>query len=510
MLARSAEEALEQLFDGSSSDGEDHGTVDGVHVAGLVDGRIPPAIVYELDNYVKKKGWSLAKRLLQCDEQEDKDTGLLVQQTLAAFEGKHFKLVANNASNMTRKTFLLLKKYGSWPSMSCRDVYVLGQLLQAVAALVDEYGTQGGSKEDESLRTAVRCIRHADRAFILGGSNRLVSLLHALVGPKAKIQWKEMQRSYPLERQGVFPTTLQDGPSIPLLDPQRTVQVLPCPTVEEFEAKCFRKDGKVPHVLSNVVSPEHGWEPAIKNWNNLKYFRSEHGHRLVPIEVGRFPTFVGNKGDKEAESAELHCWKESLISIDEFCEAYMLPSLCRHVDSERDTNHTKRRLQNVYDTLPHVQDVGYLAQHNLFDQIREMKQEFKVPPYCNSFGRSLIKSNAWFGTDGTCTPLHFDSYDNFLTQVAGFKYVRLYDSSQTKYLYQNTGASEEGSKASAGAQGNLSPVRVEYPDVQKHPKFTSALFTECILAPGDMLFIPQGTWHYVRSLSPSFSVNFWF
>lgn len=27
---------------------------------------------------------------------------------------------------------------------------------------------------------------------------------------------------------------------------------------------------------------------------------------------------------------------------------------------------------------------------------------------------------------------------------------------------------------------------------------------------GDMLFIPSKHWHYVRSLSPSFSVNFWF
>jgi len=39
---------------------------------------------------------------------------------------------------------------------------------------------------------------------------------------------------------------------------------------------------------------------------------------------------------------------------------------------------------------------------------------------------------------------------------------------------------------------------------------TGCRYSEAILAPGDMLFIPSKHWHYVRSLSPSFSVNFWF
>lgn len=32
---------------------------------------------------------------------------------------------------------------------------------------------------------------------------------------------------------------------------------------------------------------------------------------------------------------------------------------------------------------------------------------------------------------------------------------------------------------------------------------------DCILEPGQMLYIPPGWWHYVKSLSVSFSVSFW-
>ncbi|KAJ1619721.1 hypothetical protein T492DRAFT_889889 [Pavlovales sp. CCMP2436] len=47
------------------------------------------------------------------------------------------------------------------------------------------------------------------------------------------------------------------------------------------------------------------------------------------------------------------------------------------------------------------------------------------------------------------------------------------------------------------------------PDLKRFPLFASAEYLELLLAPGDVLFLPQGHWHYVRSLSTSVSVNFW-
>ena len=60
------------------------------------------------------------------------------------------------------------------------------------------------------------------------------------------------------------------------------------------------------------------------------------------------------------------------------------------------------------------------------------------------------------------------------------------------------------------AQGNVSAVDVEQPDLQRFPKFANARCAEVVVGPGEGLFIPAGCWHHVRSLTPAFSVSFWF
>ena len=52
-------------------------------------------------------------------------------------------------------------------------------------------------------------------------------------------------------------------------------------------------------------------------------------------------------------------------------------------------------------------------------------------------------------------------------------------------------------------------VDCEAPDVEKFPLFPQAIYSEFILHPGQMLYIPPKHWHYVRALDISFSVSFW-
>lgn len=46
-------------------------------------------------------------------------------------------------------------------------------------------------------------------------------------------------------------------------------------------------------------------------------------------------------------------------------------------------------------------------------------------------------------------------------------------------------------------------------DVKEFPMTEDLEFMDNILEEGDLLYIPPKWWHYVRSLSTSFSVSFW-
>lgn len=88
--------------------------------------------------------------------------------------------------------------------------------------------------------------------------------------------------------------------------------------------------------------------------------------------------------------------------------------------------------------------------------------------------------------------------------------MRLYNRQQSRLLYVETVEAGQLAKRATRAQGNISAVNVEHPDLEKHPDFVHAKYLECILCTGEMLFIPAKCWHYVRSLSPAVSLNFWY
>ena len=145
---------------------------------------------------------------------------------------------------------------------------------------------------------------------------------------------------------------------------------------------------------------------------------------------------------------------------------------------------------------------AYLAQHLLFDQFPELLGDLGPPPWPD--GASAAEPpRAWIGGGGSRTPAHRDPKDNLLVQVAGEKFCRLYPPDSAMHTYPPPGRTHVSrapvhrlSRSELGEQFPGFPARGGFLDVT--------------LRQGDCLYIPKGWFHYVQSLSPSISINFWF
>ncbi|KAH8735636.1 hypothetical protein BGZ61DRAFT_409911 [Ilyonectria robusta] len=269
-------------------------------------------------------------------------------------------------------------------------------------------------------------------------------------------------------------------------------------TLEQFE-EYMNSPGRAPWpiVLTDLIG---NW-PALTDcpWKSPEYLLSKTfgGRRLVPVEVGR--SYVDDG------------WGQELIQFREF--------LTRYVDNPKPAS----------PTTTSSSPTGYLAQHNLFQQIPSLRNDICVPDFCwaDVPGHPLSAShdqppvdvpqlNAWFGPARTITPLHTDGYHNLLCQAVGAKYLRLYPPGATRHMRpRNPEHGVDMSNTSALDVGVIEgwdplPEGVSEEDVRRvREDLEDVEYRECILEPGDTLLIPIGWWHYVRSLSVSFSVSFW-
>lgn len=259
-----------------------------------------------------------------------------------------------------------------------------------------------------------------------------------------------------------------------------------------------------PLVIQDIVN----YWPATELWSNPQYLyrRTLHGQRLVPVELGRSYTDTD--------------WSQKIMPFSEFL-----------------TDHLLR---------PDPDQIGYLAQHDLFDQVPALVQDTITPDLCYAEPPDTVPDNipvkqpkvdqpirnAWLGPAGTISPLHTDPYHNILCQVVGQKYVRLYSPQETPRLYPR-GIDEAGVSLENTSHVDVSVARKLYPSAQRngnadlvgpgqesndelaafeelYPLFKGARYLECVLEAGECLYIPVGWWHYVESLEVSFNVSYWF
>ncbi|KAJ0179745.1 hypothetical protein K1T71_004336 [Dendrolimus kikuchii] len=231
------------------------------------------------------------------------------------------------------------------------------------------------------------------------------------------------------------------------------LEVLDCPSMEYFYKNFILKE--LPVVLDKCINH---W-PALKKWQDPNYLLEIAGMRTISIEIGNKYT--------DAD------WTQKLMTLKEFITEHIYKS-------------------NT--------STGYLAQYQLFDQVPELRNDVTEPEYC-CFSDSDDPTDimAWFGPKGTVSPLHHDPKKNLLAQVIGEKQIFLYAPTDSEYLYPHEHE----------LMNNTARVDPREPDLTLYPKYASAKAYYCLLKPGQLLFIPPKWWHFVESLSVSFSVSFW-
>jgi len=330
---------------------------------------------------------------------------------------------------------------GTWScvDVAWRDAYAASQLVLA----------QMGRGEGH-------CLGHLDLALLMGGP-----LFREDVFLEAeRCCARPAKRKAEGDPGGDAARAMKLEPSLGLLPPKSlvdmTIPKVDRPSLENFLLEYFLKE--TPVVIRGGIAH---W-PAVEKWQDLSYLKRLAGSRTVPVEIGT---------NYLRES-----WSQRLMKMADFIDSF--------VSSSGDAD---------------AKQIGYLAQHELFEQIPSLMRDIAVPDYC-SLGKGKVESvNAWFGPARTTSPFHHDPHHNILAQVVGWKYLRIAAPSESEHLYPYV----------EGMHKNASQLDVDSPDYDRFPLYRKLKFKECILRPGEMIYIPPKWWHFVRSLSLSFSVSFW-
>ena len=240
------------------------------------------------------------------------------------------------------------------------------------------------------------------------------------------------------------------------------------PSMSEFKRICFVP--RMPHKITGIVNM---W-PAYGKWT-LAYLRRTVGTRTVPVEIGR---------DYTQEK-----WSQELMTVEAFIDSYI----------ETGRTCTPNRGEGI----------GYLAQHQFFDQVPSLGRDIIEPDYCIFTDKvdgqlPFVHKNFWCGPAGTLSPLHYDRYHNLLCQVKGTKSLLLVrpHSNQSSEIDPMYPSEELGF--------NTSMIDLQNRGWEdRFPEARGFVCKEVVLNAGEMVFIPKNFWHIVLAEDISISVSFW-
>ena len=220
-------------------------------------------------------------------------------------------------------------------------------------------------------------------------------------------------------------------------------------TKEDFIKHYFKP--QKPVVIERFIED---W-PAFKKWD-LNYIKASAGNKTVPLYDDR--------------------------PVD-FKDGFNEP-------------HATMKMSEYIDLLKREPTKFRIFLWNILKEVPQLQQDFKFP----DFGLRLMKGlpMLFFGGTDSHTFMHYDIdlANIFHFHFEGKKQVILFDQKQNRHLYKiphSLIVRED--------------IDFSNPDLKKWPALKNAKGWECELNHGEVLYMPEGYWHYMRYITPGFSMS---
>ena len=199
--------------------------------------------------------------------------------------------------------------------------------------------------------------------------------------------------------------------------------------------------------------------PALQKWS-LDYFDETFGDREVDVQFGRDASCKYEE-DREA-------FRRRMI-FSRFIEQVRVAGVSNDFYITANNNSANKQ------ALP-----------ELWDDI------VQIPEFLN--GSSAENGFFWFGPAGTITPFHHDLTNNLMAQVIGRKRVLLAPSWDMPLMrnLRDVYCELDGRSTSPAPQASFGEPQI----------------LECCLVPGEVLFLPIGSLHFVEALEISATITF--
>jgi len=167
-----------------------------------------------------------------------------------------------------------------------------------------------------------------------------------------------------------------------------------------------------------------------------------------------------------------------------------------HHDDGFNEPHAEMRMSDYIDLLKKEPTKFRIFLWNLLKEVPKLQKDFSFP----DFGIRLLKGvpMLFFGGEGSHTFMHYDiDYANiFHFHFGGEKECVLFSQTENRYLYKvpHSMITHEG-------------INFSNPDYENWPALKKVEGFRTTLKHGEMLYMPEGYWHYMKYRTPGFSMS---